>query len=342
MSTANPRSIKYVYLDVVGFTKDRSVEAQTDIVETLNTIVRSSAEASSLPADKIIFLPTGDGMGIALLDESAPFDSHLTLALEILRRINVYSGHADDSTRRFSVRIGVEQNVDNLVVDINGARNVAGAGINQAQRVMSLAGDSQILVSQTVFAMLSQRERYMKSFRRYDASIKHGFPITVYQFLASDRIGLSTEVPPQFVKPMDAVRRLNRFEAYYLAHAQAHRPFLLHNRGHGQNGYALIIVLWYLALDSVTAEERKEHESSTVRIYGKGRLPLEDIYAYYKAIDFSIIQDLAVFMMGKLGFLMDLTEFSPYPGLLFLKEGTLERVRQDQPDIFVAFNFGQQ
>ncbi len=40
---------KYVFLDIVGFTRNRSVEAQSDIVGYLNGIVNDSLASSQIP-----------------------------------------------------------------------------------------------------------------------------------------------------------------------------------------------------------------------------------------------------------------------------------------------------
>lgn len=55
--------------------------------------------------------------------------------------------------------MGINTNADNLVTDINGARNLAGAGINIAQRVMDSADGNQILVSHSVYDTLRDREK---------------------------------------------------------------------------------------------------------------------------------------------------------------------------------------
>ena len=170
---------KYVFLDVVDFSYNRSVEAQSYIVQALNRIVLLSLRKNSIPVEKRILLPTGDGICIALLNITEPYDIHIQLALSIVKYINRFQGsslkditdrNADQPPaepvyvagnpnnlgdlqimmRYFQVRIGIEANIDNLIKDINERPNIAGAGINMAQRVMGLADGNQILVSQSV------------------------------------------------------------------------------------------------------------------------------------------------------------------------------------------------
>src|SRR5207247_1517913 len=126
---------------------------------------------------KRLYLPTGDGLCIVLLGITDPYDIHLRLALDILARLKAYRNAESDSMRQFEVRIGINSNIDNSVTDINGNKNVAGAGINMAQRIMSLADGSQILVSRNIFEILSQRERYREAFKMYTTSVKHGVSI---------------------------------------------------------------------------------------------------------------------------------------------------------------------
>lgn len=128
---------KYVFADVVGFTRGRSVEAQSDIVGYLNGVVRHALLGNGVPEGKCILLPTGDGLCVALLPyEGSPYDVHVRVALSLLRGAHEHNEDTKDEMRRFEVRIGLNANTDNLVTDINGNRNVAGAGINMAQRVM--------------------------------------------------------------------------------------------------------------------------------------------------------------------------------------------------------------
>jgi class 3 adenylate cyclase len=147
-----------VYLDVVGFTRKRSVEAQADVVAALNQIV-SACEEGVLCKD-LINLPTGDGMAICMVGD-AEYDAHISLALNILNGVAEYNEKIMDPMRKFEVRIGIGQNLDNIFKDINDNLNVAGSGINTSARVMDFADGSQILISSAVKEVLSDREKYM-------------------------------------------------------------------------------------------------------------------------------------------------------------------------------------
>jgi hypothetical protein len=56
----------------------------------------------------------------------------------------------------FRVRIGINLGPVKLVRDINGAPNAIGDGMNAGQRIMSFAGENQILVSQSYFEVVSR------------------------------------------------------------------------------------------------------------------------------------------------------------------------------------------
>ncbi len=137
-SEATTIPAKYVFLDVVGFTHGRSVEAQSDIVHVLNDIVQASIDENEGAKDKLILLPTGDGMCIAMLNVESPYDIHLLIALDIVRKVHEHNELIKNEMRKFQVRIGLNANTDNLVTDINGNRNIAGAGISMASRVMNM------------------------------------------------------------------------------------------------------------------------------------------------------------------------------------------------------------
>jgi class 3 adenylate cyclase len=226
MFAATTIHAKYVFLDIVDFTKNRSVEAQADIVSVLNNIVASSITTVNLPKDNLIFIPTGDGICIALLNIESPYDAHILTALSIVKGIDEHNKKTENAMRAFQVRIGINSNTDNLITDINGNQNLAGAGISMASRVMDMADGNQILVGESVFDTLRYREQYMSAFRAFSATVKHGVQLPIYQFVSNGQCGLNTEVPQAFqVKKTDPV--LVKITAYYFAHAIRHKDFLL-------------------------------------------------------------------------------------------------------------------
>jgi class 3 adenylate cyclase len=199
MSEVSPTITTHVFLDVVDFSP-RAVGEQAAIVKELNAVVlRALARRRDVPEDKRILIPTGDGVCVALqANEQTEFDAHIAIALDIVGQLNDLPDSPAGGPPKFFVRVGIDSNSDVEVVDINGNRNVAGAGINTAQRIMSLADGGQIIVSQTIYKLLKHHEGYPPdSFRRYDVLIKHDEPLTVYQYAdrRHEAAGLNTDPP---------------------------------------------------------------------------------------------------------------------------------------------------
>src|SRR5688572_27393522 len=104
MADAKTIPAKYIFLDVVSFSRGRSVEAQSDIVHSLNDIVKKSLSAHNVTPERRIMLPTGDGICVALLNIEEPYDIHVQLALSILRLLQEYNANIEDESRRFEIR----------------------------------------------------------------------------------------------------------------------------------------------------------------------------------------------------------------------------------------------
>src|SRR5208282_6046351 len=99
-------SAEYIFLDVVAYS-ERTIEAQSAIIKALNDIVRQAVGAHHLGAKKVIYIPTGDGVCIALLDVSDPPDVQIKIALAILERLYHLNKKVSEDELRFSVRVGI-------------------------------------------------------------------------------------------------------------------------------------------------------------------------------------------------------------------------------------------
>lgn len=268
---AETARVRSLFLDVVGFTKDRSVEAQTNVVASLNECVRDSLDAISIPPEQVVALPTGDGLCICLVDVTHPYDCSVLLALEILRRIRSSNDAQPDASRKFEVRIGINENIDNLVTDFNGKRNVAGAGISFAQRVMDKADGGQILVSFPVYETLRHRERYMTSFREYSARTKHNEVFSVYQYVQPVAAGLNVE-PPTALRPREEKRaeaRLTKLCATYLALCHHYRGELeARLKADHTAHYSAPVALFFIADDELKRARAQSFEEPFFRCEG--------------------------------------------------------------------------
>jgi len=128
-----------LFIDIVGYSK-LAVNEQRALIEGLNDIVRATDEFQAAETTgRLIKIPTGDGMALVFYQSpEAPVDC----ALEISR------GLKDHPELR--LRMGVHSGPVSGVIDLNGKANVAGAGINMAQRVMDCGDAGHILVSKRV------------------------------------------------------------------------------------------------------------------------------------------------------------------------------------------------
>jgi serine/threonine-protein kinase len=180
-----------LFLDIVGYSK-LSVNEQHARVEELNEIVRLSEQfRKAEAASRLLKIPTGDGM--ALVFYKSP-EEPAQCAVEISRALK---GNA-----RLQVRMGIHSGPISGVVDVNERTNVAGAGINMAQRVMDCGDAGHILLSHHVAEDLAEYERwrpFLHDIGAFDA--KHGVRVSVTN-LYSDDVG-----NPQLPSKLLSVRK---------------------------------------------------------------------------------------------------------------------------------------
>jgi hypothetical protein len=346
MSEIETVPTKYIFLDIVSFTHKRSIEAQSDLVAALNSIVETSIKFLQVPKDKIIFLPTGDGMCICLLNIEQPYDIHILLALQVLAELQEWNAKTSDQMRRFEVRIGVNANTDNLVTDINGRKNLAGAGINIAQRVMSVAENSQIFLGPVVCETLKEREKYMNNLRPYFVSVKHGATLQVSQLVASGHKGLNIEVPSQFIqkKPTEPKEpKLTKFVAYYIAHALRLQGFLSKITGDHHNATVAAIVLWILADDSTDEAERSEFEKPSGRLWNRGKATIEQQFEHYRACDWVVCDQFSTFLTEWLEPYADcFRDDGIFFDIHFITDKGRQKLRAEHPGIWKQFKLDEQ
>ena len=157
-------------IDVVGYSK-LLVNEQIELMQELNQIVRGTecfrmAEAGG----KLIRMPTGDGM--ALLFFHSP-EEPVRCALEISRSLQ---GHS-----RIHVRMGVHSGPVNPVKDVNDETNIAGSGINVAQRVLDCGDAGHILLSAHVAEDLTQYRHWQPYLQDLgECEVKHGLRLHLF------------------------------------------------------------------------------------------------------------------------------------------------------------------
>src|SRR5215467_2668623 len=178
-----------LFLDIVGYSK-LPVNEQHAQVEKLNEIVCLSEQfRKAEAASRLLKIPTGDGM--ALVFYKSP-DEPAQCAMEISRALK---DHA-----RLQVRMGIHNGSTSGVVDVNERTNVAGAGINMAQRVMDCGDAGHMLLSKHIADDLEQYRQWRSHLHDLgECEVKHDVRVHVVNFY-TDELG-NPETPEKFQQP---------------------------------------------------------------------------------------------------------------------------------------------
>ena len=177
-----------LFIDIVGYSKLLITE-QSERLQTLKEIVRGTEPFRLAEAEgKLLRLPTGDG--VALVFRTSP-EAPVLCALEISKALK---GHPE-----LQVRMGVHSGPVNEIADLNEQANIAGAGINMAQRVMDCGDAEHILLSKRVADDLEQYPRWRPYLHELgECRVKHSVRIFVVN-LYTDELG-NPEQPKKFVE----------------------------------------------------------------------------------------------------------------------------------------------
>src|ERR1700704_586162 len=167
-----------LFIDIVGYSK-LSINDQHAAVEELNQIVRASEQFQKAEAaSRLLKIPTGDGM--ALVFYTSP-EAPAQCAIEISRALKKHP--------RLQLRMGVHSGPVSGVIDVNGHANLAGAGLNMAQRVMDCGDAGHILLSKHVAEDLEEYEHWRPLLHDLGTcEVKHGVRVGVTN-LYSDEVG---------------------------------------------------------------------------------------------------------------------------------------------------------
>src|SRR6185295_785133 len=180
--------IAYVlFVDIVGYSK-LLINEQRRLLELLNQIVRGTDQFKKAEANhRLITIPTGDGM--ALVFYNTP-EAPVECALEVSRAVKEHP--------ELKVRMGVHSGPVSGVIDVSGRANIAGAGINIAQRVMDCGDAEHILLSKHVAEDLEQLGHWHKHLHDLgQTEVKHGANVSVVNLYTSE-LG-NPEVPQRFL-----------------------------------------------------------------------------------------------------------------------------------------------
>jgi len=158
-----------LFIDIVGYSK-LSINEQRAAVDELNQAVRTSEQFQNAEAAaRLIKIPTGDGM--ALVFYKSP-EEPVECALEISRALKDHP--------KIRLRMGVHSGPVSGVIDVNGQANLAGAGLNVAQRMMDCADAGHILVSRHVAEDLEGYEQWRPLLHDLGfCEVKHGVKLQI-------------------------------------------------------------------------------------------------------------------------------------------------------------------
>src|ERR1700746_92384 len=181
--------IAYVlFVDIVGYSKLATSE-QRRLLELLNRIVRDSEHFRAAEAKaRLITVPTGDGMGLVFYNTpEAPVECALGIS-------SAASEHPD-----LNLRMGIHSGPVSGVVDVSGRANIAGAGINIAQRVMDCGDAGHILVSKHMAEDLEQYGHWKQHLHELgECEVKNGVRVSVANLYTEDHG--NPEVPQKFLQ----------------------------------------------------------------------------------------------------------------------------------------------
>jgi len=165
-------------MDVVDYSTLLITE-QTQVMGELTSVVKNTQRFQRGESEgKLVRIPTGDGMALVFFDDpQAPIECGMEIAAAL------------KSHPEIGLRIGIHSGPVNAVVDVSDRANVAGAGIDMAQRVMDCGDAGHILLSKRVADDLAPFPRWNPHLHDLgECEVKHGRKISLVNFY-TDAIG---------------------------------------------------------------------------------------------------------------------------------------------------------
>jgi TolB-like protein/Tfp pilus assembly protein PilF/class 3 adenylate cyclase len=158
-----------LFIDVVAYSK-LLVNEQREVLQQLNDVVRSAPQfGKSSSAGKLIRIPSGDGMALVFFQSP---EEPVHCAMEIARALKNHP--------HIRLRMGVHSGPVDQIKDVNDRLNVAGAGINFAQRVMDCGDAGHILISERVADDLAQDRLWQPLLHELgEIVVKHGVKLGI-------------------------------------------------------------------------------------------------------------------------------------------------------------------
>jgi len=191
MSAETSSDVKFeighvLFIDIVGYSK-LLINEQSEQIQKLKGIVRGTEQVRLAEAEgKLLRLPTGDGG--ALVFRNSP-EAPVLCALEITEELQKAPGSREKPQLR--LRMGIHSGPVNEVTDLNAQANIAGAGINMAQRVMDCGDAGHILLSKRVADDLNSIRNGVRNYTAL-ANVRSN---TACDFTSSTFTGMNSEIP---------------------------------------------------------------------------------------------------------------------------------------------------
>src|SRR5450432_4924843 len=174
-----------LFIDIVGYSKLLN-EEQKERLNQLTEIVLATAQVRESTDEQLVRLPTGDGMALVFRNSS---EEPARCALEIAQALKEHP--------EIAVRMGVHSGPVSEVTDVSGRANIAGAGINMAQRVMDCGDAGHILLSNRVAGDLEQYGHWKAQLHDLgECEVKHGVRLGVVN-LYGNGVG-NPQLPKKF------------------------------------------------------------------------------------------------------------------------------------------------
>jgi TolB-like protein/tetratricopeptide (TPR) repeat protein len=165
-----------LFMDMVGYS-ELLIDEQRELQQKLSEIVRGTQQfRAAEAAKKLVTIPTGDGMALVFFNS---LEAPVRCAIEIAQALK--------ESRPVGLRMGIHSGPVNVVADVNQQTNVAGTGINVAQRVMDCGDAGHILLSRRVAEDLAQSRQWRSHLHDLGKlEVKHGVRIALMNFYTGE------------------------------------------------------------------------------------------------------------------------------------------------------------
>ncbi|HWY40073.1 MAG TPA: adenylate/guanylate cyclase domain-containing protein [Chthoniobacterales bacterium] len=320
-STLHLQTAHVLFIDVVGYSR-LLVNEQREVVVELNQIVRKTPQfRNSEAAGQLIRIPTGDGMALVFFQSpEEPVHCAMEIAEALKMRPNI------------GLRMGIHSGPVDRVKDVNDRINIAGVGMNIAQRVMDLGDGGHILLTHRIAADLSEDAYWHEHLHDLgEVELKHGVKVGIAN-LYTEEVG-----NPQRPEKIKALGKKNR----PWTALDAINVFARSRRG--QLAIALLVLAIGLGLWKLSSwVSRSSDKSLAISAKSIAVLPFENLSTdpqnafFADGVQDEILTDLAKIaalkvisrtsvMQYKTGSVRNLREIAAALGVRNVLEGSAER-----------------